>query len=56
MKNREKQRNNRRKKEEMVSQKDLCGIYDPTPHEAVKRIVHKSRKEANGSLINSGFP
>ncbi len=56
MKKRDKQRDNRRKKEEMVSLKDLCGIYDPTPYEAVKRIVHEKHKESNGSLISSGFP
>jgi hypothetical protein len=56
MKKRDKQRDNRRKKEEMVSLKDSCGIYDPTPHEALKRIVRGFHKEENDFLTNSGFP
>ena len=35
MKNRERQRANRRIKEEMLSFKDMCGVNDPTPYEAV---------------------
>ena len=46
MKNRKKQRENRRLKEEMLNLKDSCGVYDPTPHEAVKNMIKEMRKEA----------
>lgn len=39
MKNRKKQRHNRIIKEEMIDRKDMCGINDPTPYEAVKEII-----------------
>ena len=44
MKNRERQRANRRIKEEMLSFKDMCGVNDPTPYEAVREIIQKFRK------------
>ena len=39
MKNRKRQRENRRIKEEMLKLKDACGVNDPTPHEAVQELV-----------------
>ncbi len=44
MKNREKQRHNRRVKEEMLERKDTCGLNDPTPYEAVKEIIKEFKK------------
>lgn len=46
MKNRKKQRENRRIKEEFLKRTDICGVKDPTPHEAVNNLVRelKSRK------------
>ena len=44
MRNREKQRENRRLKSELLDRKDICGINDPTPYEAVKKIIRTSRK------------
>lgn len=45
MKNREKQRHNRRVKEEMLDRKDMCGLNDPTPYEAVKEIIKEFKKK-----------
>lgn len=43
MKNRMRQRVNRRLKEELLDLKDMCGVNDPTPYEAVKEIVNEMR-------------
>ena len=45
MKRREKQRNNRRIKEEMLEYKDICDLNDPTPHEAVKELIKEFKKK-----------
>lgn len=54
MKNRNRQRHNRRVKEEMLDLKDMCGVKDPTPYEAVKEIIKefKHRNETQGSNIS----
>ena len=44
MKNRKRQRANRKLKEEMLEIRDSCGIKDPTPYEAVREIVNELRK------------
>ena len=44
MKNRQRQRENRRLKQELLEIKDLCGVYDPTPYEAVKEIIGEFKK------------
>lgn len=44
MKNRQRQRANRRLKEEMLDLKDMCGVNDPTPREAVKEIINEFKK------------
>lgn len=41
MKNRERQRANRKIKEELLAINDSCGVKDPTPHEAVKELVQQ---------------
>ena len=43
MKNRNRQRANRRLKEQLLDLKDSCGVSDPTPYEAVKEIVSEIR-------------
>ena len=45
MKNRRKQRHNRRIKEELLDRKDICGLNDPTPYEAVKEIIKEFKKK-----------
>ena len=45
MKNRKKQRHNCKIKEELLDRKDMCGLNDPTPYEAVKEIIKD--KESN---------
>lgn len=45
MKNRKKQRHNRRIKEELLDRKDMCGLNDPTPYEAVKEIIKEFKKK-----------
>lgn len=47
MKNRYKQRSNRRIVNELLGLKDICGTKDPTPYEAVKEIVQTSKKQPN---------
>ena len=48
MKNRDRQRHNRQVKEEMLEIKNMCGVNDPTPYEAIKEIIkefkHKNEK------------
>ena len=45
MKNRKKQRHNRRIKEELLDRKDMCGLNDPTPYLAVKEIIKEFKKK-----------
>ncbi len=49
MKNRERQRLNKKIKEQRLALKDICGVNDPTPYEAVKNIIlqenSKNRKQ-----------
>ena len=45
MKNRKKQRHNRRIKEELLDRKDMCGLNDLTPYEAVKEIIKEFKKK-----------
>ncbi len=45
MKNRIKQRSNRRIKEELLDLKNACGVYDPTPYEAVMQIIREEREK-----------
>lgn len=57
MKNRNRQRANRKLKEEMLDLRDLCGVKDPTPYEAVKEIINefkknKERRCQHGILAN----
>ena len=54
MKNRDRQRHNRRVKEEMLDLRNMCGVKDPTPYEAVKVIIKefKHRNETQGSNIS----
>ena len=44
MKKRTRQRANRRLKEELLELRDSSGIKDPTPYEAVKKIINEIRK------------
>lgn len=52
MKTRAKQRANRKLKLAMLDRRDICGVKDPTPHEAVKELIEESRrnKERRASL------
>lgn len=53
MRNRKKQRENRRLKYELLDLKDICGINDPTPYEAVKKIIRTSRKTVKQKVHNT---
>lgn len=55
MKNRNRQRLNRRLKEEFVSLRDSCGVKDPTPYEAVKSIIKEFRKNKERRLSHGIF-
>ncbi len=44
MKNRIRQRSNRRIKEELLDVKNSCGFYDPTPYEAIKQIILEEKE------------
>ena len=46
MKNRYRQRTNRKSAHELLGLRDICGNKDPTPFEAVKEIVRTSKKSA----------
>lgn len=48
MRDRKKQRENRRKKEDILSMRNGTGVLDPTPYYAVKNICkqEKNRKGA----------
>ena len=46
MKNRERQRANRKLKEERLALRDYCGIMDPTPYEAVKNMIRQEKGAA----------
>ena len=50
MKNRDKQRQNRKRKEEMLNIRNEYGNYDPTPYEAVKNIIHENKKNERREL------
>ena len=43
MKTRAKQRTNRKLKLVMLDRRDICGVKDPTPHEAVKEMIEEMR-------------
>ena len=53
MKNRDRQRANRRMKEEMISRRRECGIKDPTPYEAVKNMIRTERMNARARTGNN---
>ena len=44
MRDRKKQRLLRKTKEKGLARKDETGLPDPTPYEAVKRIIEKEKK------------
>ncbi len=44
MKDRTRQRINRRIKEQMLDLRNECGVNDPTPYEAVREIKKEKRK------------
>ena len=43
MKTRTKQRANHKLKLIMLERKDVCGVNDPTPYEAVKEMIEENR-------------
>ena len=45
MKNRERQRQNRKRKEEMLNVSNEYGNCDPTPYEAVKNIILENKRK-----------
>jgi hypothetical protein len=55
MKNRERQRANRRLKEELLDLKDSCGVNDPTPYEAVREIIKEFRKNRKRGKRKNGL-
>lgn len=50
MRDRRKQRENRRHKEEPISRKNACGFDDPTPQQAVDLSILKERKSVRTSI------
>jgi len=46
MKNRDRQRMNRKVKEEMLNLNDLYGVADPTPYEAVRELIKELRRSS----------
>lgn len=35
-------------KDQLIDRHNKCGVYDPTPYEAVKRIIREEQKQARG--------
>ena len=56
MRDRKEQRRLRRMgcKEEKLDFRDKCGIKDPTPYEAVKRIIAAEQKAGRGNVPKTG--
>ena len=52
MKNRKRQRANRRIKEELLELRDSCGVKDPTPYEAIKLIIRNQKNFERGTKRN----
>ena len=44
MKNRDRQRHNRRVKEELLDLRNMSGVKDPTPYEAVKEMIEENKR------------
>ena len=44
MKNRERQRANRRRKEERLDRCNCYGLQDPTPRQAVQNIINEAKR------------
>ena len=49
MKTRAKQRANRKLKLAMLDRRDVCGVKDPTPYEAVKEMIEESKRSKERS-------
>lgn len=49
MRNRERQRANRRMKQDFLEMRNSVGILDPTPYQAVKNMVAEEMKNAKYS-------
>lgn len=49
MRDRSKQRANRRLRQVMIAMRNNVGILDPTPYQAVKHIVEMEKKSAKSS-------
>ena len=49
MKNRDRQRANRRMKQEYLAMRNSVGILDPTQYQAVKNMVDAEKKKAKSS-------
>ena len=54
MRDRKKQRLLRKLKEKGLSPKDETGLQDPTPFEAVKRIIEKEKKAVEEGKADGG--
>ena len=49
MRDRSRQRANRRMKQEFLAMRNSAGILDPTPYYAVKNMVEEEKKRAKSS-------
>lgn len=49
MRDRSKQRANRRMKQEFLDMRNNVGILDPTPYQAVKNMVNEEKKKSKSS-------
>ena len=47
-------RKERERREELIDLRDFCGIRQPTPYEAVKRIVKSQRQRSNTTVRAAG--
>lgn len=56
MKNRSKQRLNRKNKQVLLDRRDICGVKDPTPYEAVKKIIQESQRQPKRDALTYPIP
>lgn len=49
MRDRSKQRANRRMKQEFIDMRNNVGILDPTPYHAVKNMVNEEKRKSKSS-------
>jgi len=53
MKDRKRQRENRRMKQELIARRNMCGLSDPTPCDAVRNIVKEQEARLESQFLRA---